>query len=61
MAEPSMMQWTFVSECDIPSDVQELLVPGETPVAAYKTIRDTAVLTDKRPSCVMPKESPARR
>ncbi len=48
VAEPSMMAWTFVSECPIPGDVQELLVPGETPVAAYKTVRDTAVITDKR-------------
>lgn len=47
-AEPSMMMWTFVSECAVPMDVQELLVPGETPVAAYKTVRDTAVITDKR-------------
>lgn len=48
MAELSMMTWTFVSECPIPSDVQELLVPGETPVVAYKTIRDSAIITDKR-------------
>lgn len=48
MAEPSMMMWTFVSECAVPMDVQETLVPGETPVAAYKTVRDTAVITDKR-------------
>ena len=48
MAEPSMMQWTFVSECEIPADVQELLTSGETSVAAYKTLWDTAVLTDKR-------------
>lgn len=48
MADLSMMQWTFVSECEIPADVQELIVPGEEPVAAYKTIRDTAIITNKR-------------
>lgn len=48
MAEPSMMAWTFYSETDIPSDVNELLVEGEVPVAAYKTVRDVAVITDKR-------------
>lgn len=47
MPEPSMMTWTFVSECPVPSDVQDLLVPGETPVAAYKTLRDSAVITDR--------------
>jgi hypothetical protein len=46
--ELSMMEWTFVSECDIPADVREVLVPGESPVAAYKTVRDSAIITDKR-------------
>lgn len=40
--------WTFMSEVSIPGDVNELLVPGETAVAAYKTIRDVAVFTNKR-------------
>ena len=49
MAETSgILTWTFVSECSIPSDVQELLVNGEQPVAAYKTIRDSAIFTNKR-------------
>ncbi len=48
MAEPSMMAWTFYSETAIPNDVYELLVEGERPVAAYKTVRDVAVITDKR-------------
>jgi hypothetical protein len=40
--------WTFVAECPIPNDVAELMVPGEQPVAAYKTFRDSAVFTTKR-------------
>jgi len=49
MAEiKSILEWTFVSECPIPQDVQELLVEGETAVAAYKTFRDTAIFTNKR-------------
>lgn len=49
MAEVSgVLLWTFVSECPIPSDVTELLVEGEVAVAAYKTIRDSAVFTNKR-------------
>lgn len=38
----------FVDECPIPNDVAELLVPGEQPVAAYKTFRDSAIFTTKR-------------
>lgn len=43
-----MLVWTFVSECDIPDDVQSILVNGETAVAAYKTVRDSAIFTNKR-------------
>jgi hypothetical protein len=38
----------FVAECPIPNDVAELMVPGEVPVSAYKTFRDSAVFTTKR-------------
>ena len=48
MAEIGIMEWTFVGECDFPGDVADILVPGETPIAAYKTIRDSAIITDKR-------------
>ncbi|KAF5080621.1 Bacterial PH domain protein [anaerobic digester metagenome] len=49
MAETSLiLSWTFISECPIPQDVQELLVEGEQAIAAYKTIRDSAVFTNKR-------------
>lgn len=48
MAELSMLEWTFVSECEIPADVAEILATGERPVAAFKTIRDSAIFTDKR-------------
>jgi len=40
--------WTFIMECPVPNDVSSLLVSGETPVCAYKTIRDVAVFTNKR-------------
>ena len=40
--------WTFASECPIPNDVENLLVTGENAVAAYKTIRDRAIFTNKR-------------
>ncbi|MCF2588708.1 PH domain-containing protein [Brevibacterium sp. UCMA 11752] len=40
--------WTFTSECPIPDDLSPILVAGETPVAAYRTIRDSAIFTNKR-------------
>lgn len=49
MAETdNILAWTFVSECSIPNDVDSLLVDGEETVAAYKTIRDSAIFTNKR-------------
>lgn len=48
MATEAQIDFTFVSECEIPGDVAELLVPGEQPIAAYKTIRDSAIFTDRR-------------
>jgi hypothetical protein len=44
----TILNWTLVSECPIPDDIHPLLVDGETPVAAYKTFRDTAVFTNLR-------------
>ena len=40
--------WTFPSECPIPDDLGPPLLTGETPIAAYRTIRDSAVFTTKR-------------
>ena len=48
METAAVTQWMFVSECPVPNDVAELMVPGEQPVAAYKTFRDSAVFTTKR-------------
>ena len=43
-----ILEWTFISECSIPGDVAGILVPGEEPYAAYKTIRDSAIFTNRR-------------
>ena len=51
MAAPGMepfLVWTFVSKCPIPQDVNELLIEGEVALHAYKTIRDSAIFTNKR-------------
>lgn len=49
MAETNaVLAWTLVSECNIPNDVDQLLVIGEQAIAAYKTFRDTAIFTNKR-------------
>ena len=40
--------WTLQKEIPIPDDVAPLLVGGESPVAAFKTLRDSAIFTNKR-------------
>lgn len=48
MEAAAITEWMFVAECPVPHDVVELLVPGEQPVAAFRTLRDSAVFTTKR-------------
>lgn len=49
MAEiAAIMTWTFNEEIPVPSEIADLLIEGETAVVAYKTIRDVAVVTNKR-------------
>lgn len=48
MALTALTEWTFVNEVPVPPDVHELLVQGEQPFAAYKTLRDSAIFTNKR-------------
>ncbi|MEI7028371.1 PH domain-containing protein [Paenibacillus sp. y28] len=43
-----ILEWTLVAEAPIPNDVNEILVEGEVPVAAFKTVRDSAIFTNKR-------------
>lgn len=44
----ALASWTFFQEVAIPQDIGALMVNGEQPIAAYKTIRDVAVFTNKR-------------
>ena len=46
--EMNLLNWTFFREVAIPQDIANLLINGEHPVAAFATIRDVAVFTDKR-------------
>lgn len=49
MAETAaILAWTLIGECPVPEDVNDLLVPGETAVAAYRTLRDSAIFTNRR-------------
>lgn len=49
MAElEDIMTWTFYEEVAVPADLESILVEGETAVAAYRTVRDVAVITNKR-------------
>ena len=41
-------EWTFYGECALPKDIGQMLVPGEQPYTAFKTIRDVAIFTNKR-------------
>ena len=43
-----ILEWTFLGEMPIPADVNELMVPGETAVVAFKTMRDSAIFTSRR-------------
>ncbi|BCB02723.1 PH domain-containing protein [Bacillus sp. KH172YL63] len=43
-----LMRFTFFEEVEVPEDIQSLLIDGERAEAAYKTIRDVAVVTNKR-------------
>ena len=40
--------WTFLKEVPIPADVQPLMTNNEQPYAAFKTLRDSAIFTNKR-------------
>lgn len=44
----AITEWTFFNEIPVPGDVAELLVPGEQAFKAFKTIRDSAIFTDRR-------------
>ena len=48
METSPILAWTLVSECPIPDDVASLLVEGEKAIAAYKTLRDSAIFTTHR-------------
>lgn len=47
METSKITEWTFFEEVPIPGDVVGVLVQGEQDYAAYKTLRDSAILTSK--------------
>ena len=40
-----LTSWMFYHEIPILQDFANLMVPGEQPVAAYATLRDSAIFT----------------
>ena len=44
----TLAAWTFFQEVQVPADINDMLIEGEQAIAAYKTIRDVAVFTNKR-------------
>ncbi|WIM72567.1 PH domain-containing protein [Corynebacterium suedekumii] len=47
-AVTAITSWTFLEECPIPADIPGVLANGEVPHVAFKTLRDSAVFTNKR-------------
>ena len=50
------LTWTFISECPIPGDINNMLVDGENAVAAYKTMRALQYLLTNDSSLKMRKD-----
>lgn len=48
MALQELAIWTFTQETEVPKDINNMLIDGEIAVVAYKTIRDIAIITNKR-------------
>lgn len=48
MEQKGILEWTLISECNIPSDVNKILTKDEVAISAYKTFRDSAIFTNKR-------------
>ena len=44
----TVAEWTFFNEVPVPKDVDAMLVPGETAYKAFRTLRDSAIFTDRR-------------
>lgn len=48
MERENIAVWSFVAETKVPATVQNLLIEGEVPYKAFKTLRDVAIFTNKR-------------
>lgn len=48
MEVANALTWTLTTECPIPADLAPILIANEKPIAAFKTLRDTAVFTTHR-------------
>ena len=48
MATEGAIEWTLFEKIATPADVLSSLVPGEEAVASFKTVRDSATITNKR-------------
>ncbi|MBP3039715.1 PH domain-containing protein [Bacillaceae bacterium Marseille-Q3522] len=44
----AIMTWTFYEETQVPKEIENVLIDGESAEIAYKTVRDVAVITNKR-------------
>lgn len=46
--EAHILNWKFLRNADVPKDVDNILTQGEKVHFAYKTLRDSALFTNKR-------------
>lgn len=48
MSSTPIDSWSFLQKINPPEDIQSILGQGESVLGCYKTLRDTAAITNKR-------------
>lgn len=48
MTNVNIPEYTLVKECELPQEVEAVMIDGETFIKAYKTFRDSVTFTNKR-------------
>lgn len=48
MSNVNLPEYTLLSKCELPAEVEEIMIDDEKFVTAYKTYRDSVTFTNKR-------------
>lgn len=48
MSNVKIPEYTLVKECDLPKEVEEIMIDNEKFIKSYKTFRDSVTFTNKR-------------